>query len=128
MLFPIIKVKDNSSNREHIIGTNSHDQLYVDQKNGGLQYINLQCSEGTRVFKGEQTFSFMGRVSGEYDEELIVEFVTIEQLIEIAIQNMKEQTENKLELDNMIVKYFEEKEESNEKLKDALPDTAGMLY
>lgn len=127
MLFPIIKVKDNNCAHEHIVGTNRHDQLYVDHENGGLQYLNMQCLEGTSVNEGEQSYSFMGKNTSLHNEKLEIEFVTIEQLIEIAIQNMKEQTENKIQLDNMIVKYFEEKEESLEKLKNALPDTSGML-
>lgn len=40
MLFPIIKVKDGE--HIHIVGTNSHDELYVDEITGGIHYLNLQ--------------------------------------------------------------------------------------
>lgn len=35
MLFPVIKVKDNYNGTEHILGTNSHDSLYIDAETGG---------------------------------------------------------------------------------------------
>jgi len=76
MRFPIIKVKDSATNREHIVGTNSHDQLKID--NGQtIYYYNLQNGEGSRF--GD--YSFKGK---ECDYEgVTVEFVTFEELKEI---------------------------------------------
>lgn len=45
MLFPIIIVKDTDSSKEHIVGTDIHDHLYIDD-NGRLAYYNLQNSGG----------------------------------------------------------------------------------
>ena len=42
MLIPVIKIKETSGADEtaHIIGTDSHDKLYI--KNNAIHYINLQ--------------------------------------------------------------------------------------
>ena len=40
MRIPIIRVKDGDY--EHIVGTNSHDVLYIDERSGGIQYLNMQ--------------------------------------------------------------------------------------
>ena len=42
---PLIIVRDGDS--EHIVGTDSHDQLDIDVRTGGIQYYNLQCGVGT---------------------------------------------------------------------------------
>ncbi len=47
MRIPIIKVKDGEC--EHIVGTNNHDVLYVDKESGGIQFLNIQCCEGTNA-------------------------------------------------------------------------------
>lgn len=51
---PLIIVND--SGFEHIFGTTLHDLLYVDKESGGIQYINIQCHEGTekRISSKEQ--------------------------------------------------------------------------
>lgn len=128
MLFPVIKIKDKDFDHIHIVGTNSHDQLYIDEETGGIQYLDLQCMGSTKKRNNDQYCKFVGSESKEHGEKLLIDFVTIEELIEIAIKNMKEQTDNKLELDNMILKYFEEKEKCQERLNDSTPDTSGMLY
>jgi len=45
MLFPIIKVKDNHTGYEHIVGTDSHDMLIAE--NGKITYYNLQNGDGS---------------------------------------------------------------------------------
>ena len=58
MLFPIIRVRDNAAGgTEHIIGENSHDVLYI-SKSGGIQYVNIQCMEGTKY--PEEGYSRIG--------------------------------------------------------------------
>ena len=128
MLIPIIKVKDKHSGYEHIIGTNSHDLLYVDKETGGLQYLNLQCMAGTKVYnQGEKPdYKFIGNQPDEYVPDVTVEYVTVEELINIAIKNMHEQTEAKIELDKMLLMYIEEAEKCQEKLENAIPDTSGI--
>lgn len=41
-----IYVKDMMTNRFHEVGTDRHDSLLI--VDGGLQYYNLQCGEGTQ--------------------------------------------------------------------------------
>ena len=111
---------------EHIVGTNSHDVLYVDEQSGGIQYLNIQCCEGTKKYDGEQTMQFIG--SPGYFEEVQIQFVTIEELLEIATQHMREGTENKLLLHKMMGTYLREKEICQAKLaEDEVQDSGGAL-
>lgn len=127
MRIPIIKVKDG--NYEHIVGTNSHDVLYVDEQSGGIQYMNMQSCEGTKRFNKEMSVRFVGEPMEEYDVfGPEVEFVTVEELIEIALQQMKDGTEAKLKLHTAVKKYMEEKEICQKKLeKDNILDSGGAL-
>lgn len=89
MLFPIIRVIDNENTdaKPHIVGTNTHDLLEIDSKTGGIQYLNLQCSKGTKKYDGKSTFSFVGRTDdylGPY-----VEMVSFEQLCEIYLEQTR---------------------------------------
>lgn len=43
---PALYVKDNSSDVIHMVGTDSHDRLYLDA-HGNIQYSNLQNGGGT---------------------------------------------------------------------------------
>jgi hypothetical protein len=54
MLFPVIKIKDNDTGSIRIVGTSTHDTLFVSD-NGGIGYYNLQngCGSG-------ETYSFQG--------------------------------------------------------------------
>lgn len=124
MLIPTIKVKDGDY--EHIVGTNSHDVLYVDKDSGGIQYLNVQCQEGTKKYDGEQTMQFIGGPG--YFEDVQIQFVTVEELIEIAIKGMVDGTEAKLRLHQMMNEYLKAKGECQEKLKDdEITDTGGIL-
>lgn len=44
--FPMIWIRDKYLGGEHLYGTDSHDSLMID-KDGGLQYYNLQNGDGT---------------------------------------------------------------------------------
>lgn len=128
MMFPLIKVQDNSSNEFKIVGTNSHHQLYVDDQTGGIHFLNLQCMAGTKKYgRDEPEYSFCGNEPDEYETCVTVEFVSIEEMIKIAIENMKDQTEAKLRLDDMFKEYIEEQKRCEEKLKNTYPDTSGIL-
>lgn len=53
-------IRDNISGEFHEYGTDRHDSLRLN-KNGTLQYYNLQCGEGSRIYPGMPTqpaFSF----------------------------------------------------------------------
>ena len=55
MMIPIIEVQDGDY--KHIVGTNSHDILYIDEDSGGIQYLNMQCCEGTEKYEGDRQCS-----------------------------------------------------------------------
>lgn len=77
MLIPIIKVRDGAY--EHVVGADSHDVLHVDQESGGIQYLNIQCQEGTKKYDGEQAMQSVS-VPG-YFEDAQIQFVTAEELL-----------------------------------------------
>jgi len=57
-----------------------------------------------------------------------IEFVTVEELIEIALQQMKDGTEAKLKLHATVKKYLEEKGICQKKLEeDNILDSGGAL-
>ena len=63
-----------------------------------------------------------------YFEEVQIQFVTIEELLEIATQHMREGTENKLLLHKMMGTYLREKEICQAKLaEDEVQDSGGAL-
>jgi hypothetical protein len=130
MLVPIIKINDNG--HVHIVGTNSHDVLYVDEKTGGIQYLNLQCSEGTKKYDDDDDETKMSFVTKSPEECYLypeIEMITIEELIEIATKNMVEQTEASLRLHESFKKYMEAKEVCEQKRGgDDVNDTSGMLF
>ena len=41
-----MKIHDDATGTEHIIGTDPHDALYVE--NGVVYYYNLQCGDGSK--------------------------------------------------------------------------------
>ena len=79
MTFPIIEVVDKGRGGRHIVGTNSHDALHIDNETGGLHYYNLQCGEGTGEYG---SYEFIGE-DNEYGPGSEIRFVTFEELLEI---------------------------------------------
>lgn len=130
MLFPVIKVKDGDY--IHIVGTNSHDRLYIDEKSGGIQYLNIQCNEGTQKINGKASMDFVANKQVE-SIDFEIEFVTLEELIHIATENMVRQTNNQVELHKMLketmTEYLETKRDCDEKLRNSdLKDSSGRLF
>ena len=76
MLFPIIRIKDTDNGREHIVGTDTHDSLYING-NGRIAYTNLQNGGGL-----DDWYEFVGSQS-EYSAFPVVEFVTFEGLMKL---------------------------------------------
>lgn len=127
MLFPVIKVKDG--NHVHIVGTNSHDVLYVDEHTGGIQYLNLQCCEGTRKYSGKASMSFVAKDLEEWEVRPQIEFVSIEELVAIAEKTMIDQTEASIRLHESFKRYLKAKDLCEEKRKnDDVSDTSGMMF
>lgn len=88
MLFPIIKVKDNDYKNVHIVGSDEHDSLYIDEETGGIQYLNLQYVCGTKKFENKSIFEFIG-TQNKYDKDLQIEFITFEELQKIYEKQKK---------------------------------------
>lgn len=130
MLFPIIKIKEKTGDKEfvHIVGTNSHDNLII--KGNSIHYLKSQGMVGTQ-YPSESGMYFVGQDPDEYSflPYATVEMVTIEKLIEIAEKNMVKQTESSLRLHDSFRKYLALEEECKEKRnKDDVFDTSGMLF
>lgn len=127
MKIPIIKVKDG--NYEHIVGTNSHDVLYVDEESGGIQYLNMQCCEGTKKYSGRQSINFVGKNDeSAMEPSRRIEFVSIEEMIEIAIKNMEEGTESRKRLHESTKQYLKAKGICAKVLEDDdIRDSSGLL-
>jgi len=126
MLFPVIKIKRDE--HTHIVGTNSHDALFIE--GNAIHYLNLQSMVGTQ-YPEESGMYFAGRELDEYSSlpYVEIEMVTIEELIEIAEQNMIKQTESSLKLHESFRKYLESQKACEEKRKeDDVSDTCGMLF
>jgi len=121
MLFPIIKVKDKQTKYEHIVGTNTHDELFIDEETGGIHYLNLQSYAGTEKFDGEREYEFVG----EKDECMpyaTIEFVTFEQLLELYKQNISMSCEQERVIRDSIKKYI-----AAERKKHKLDDDEGEV-
>ncbi len=125
MLFPVIKVKDGSF--EHIVGTNSHDTLFIDKESGGIHYRSLQ-NEGTteRVIDGEPCeyipYEFVGTKTPDSPWPEI-EFVTFEQLFQIAIDQMNLSADREVEFNEMMQKYLEAKTNASNKVRESREKT-----
>ena len=64
---PLIIISDYGY--EHILGNTSHDTLYIDKESGGIQFLGLQCCQGTKKMNplGERLDTFF--VEAEVKEE-----------------------------------------------------------
>lgn len=82
---PLIYVKDNlrKDAEPRLLGTDSHDWLYIDEKTNGIQYLNLQCCEGTRY----GSYKFVGEEpDGEFTTEFYIKWATVDEVIELQKQ------------------------------------------
>lgn len=127
MLIPIITVQ--TDNYEHIVGTNSHDVLYVDEATGGIQYFNMQSCETTKRYNKNPSVCFKTEPMEEYDVfGPEIKFVTIEELMEIAIKQMQDDTERTRKLHELMKVYMDKKKECQDMLKDDdMNDSGGTI-
>ena len=93
MTFPIIRVWDKDYNREHIVGTDSHDCLYIDL-DGHIGYRDLQNGEGTGK---HSSYDFIG-INDEWSPYAEIEFVELDELIEIIKEQVKMSAEHEQKL------------------------------
>jgi len=130
MLVPVIKIKQKCGDKEytHIVGTNSHDELIIE--NNAIHYLNLQGVVGTQ-YPEESGMYFEGiePEKGSLSPYVTVEMVTVEEFIKIAEENMKEQTEASIKMHKAFRHYLSERGKCQEKLdRDTIIDTSGRLF
>lgn len=128
MLFPIIKVKSKGSDRSHIVGTNSHDVLYVEE-DGSLHYLNVQCMVGTKdgefAFDAEVPpddmidYTFTGRPE--------IEFVDFDALLSMMTDHLNEAMKAKIESYRVLRKHWDEELEKAKSETGIKGDTSGLL-
>lgn len=135
MLFPLIKVKNIGvlkSQPEHVVGTNTHDSLYVDEVTGGLQYLNLQNCEGTGKYgNSSESYQFSAE-SNEYSPYFEIAFITFEELCEIYLSETRKSCEAEKEIRDLIKETIAKhdqiiKEYNFDDDDDDFSNTAGIL-
>lgn len=120
MLYPIIRVRDKQTGKEHIVGENIHDALSITE-NGQLQYINYQCLDGTG---DDGAYQFVDGTEGNYRE---IEFVTLDQLIDMAAEHLEEATKAKIESYKAMRERMDEEMQKARKETGIKFDTGGLL-
>ena len=120
MLYPIIKVRDKQTGTEHIVGENIHDALSITE-NGQLQYINYQCLDGTG---DDGAYQFVDGTEGNYRE---IEFVTLDQLIDMAAEHLETATKAKIMAYKSLRKIMDAELQKTKKETGIIFDTGGML-
>ena len=109
MRFPIIRVYDKDTKMTHIVGSNVHDLLYIDER-GALQYLNLQCMCGT-----PETYEFVQ--CGEDDPylgKLGCKFVSLDTAKRIGEYVDRKETESEAKLQELLDIHFAKKEEKQQ--------------
>lgn len=127
MLFPIIRVKDcYGLKREHIVGENIHDTLYIDI-DGGIHYINTHCMAGTKY--PEEGYRFVGIDKGEYSIVMApeIEMLTLDELIDFAADHLKDGTRKKIQLYKELRKQWNEELEKARKTTGVGFETGGFI-
>ena len=132
MLFPVIKIKEED--REHIVGTNSHDHLYIE--NNAIHYLNAQCMVGTQYPEESGMYFVSNGIEPEYTSSgnPEVQFMTLEEIIELAMKSMEMDTEAKIHLNEVVKKYEDKRKECAERLAKSEKetgvgrDTSGRLF
>lgn len=123
MIYPIITVRNIHTGTIHIVGENIHDVLYIDNA-GAIQYLNSQCMAGTGdgyEFVGEPVpeWSFFNRPE--------VKFVTLDELIDMALEHVEEGTKKKIESYKALRKMLDEEMQKTREETGIKFDTGGDL-
>ena len=108
MKIPIIRVKDRSTGRIHIVGTDSHDHLHL--WHGLFSYYNLQNGCGTGMDR-ECEYEFFTDTKDHHGLPE-VEMVSIEEFIEIYTNEIKNEKERQMKREELFKKMVEDFEEA----------------
>ena len=94
MKFPILKVKDIMTGAVHIVGTNSHDHLYV--RRGKLEYMNIQSLASTE----NGGFDFVGIQEEKKGYSITncpeIDFLDLEEVIDLAMDHKTKAVKRKI--------------------------------
>lgn len=131
MLFPIIKIKDMGT--ERIVGTNRHDCLYIE--NNAIHYLDIQSMGSTE--SEEDGIYFTGVDKGEYSftGNPEIEFLTLEEVIELATESVKEQTNDVIKANEAYKRHKDEREKCKQRRQEcakrtgiSMGGTGGYLF
>lgn len=105
MRIPIIKIREQSVNRvtERLVGTNSHDELYVD--NGGIYYLNVQGMVGTK-YPDESGITFVTREPDDFEPCPTIEFVSVDKFLDILKEQIERETDREIEVQKSLKKIM----------------------
>ena len=108
MKIPIIRIKNNNTSKEHIVGTKSGDRLVID--NNAITYINAEDE--------------LDSIGGDYlftsKDNIIVEMITLDELIEMAIANTEFSKDKIKELNNQKIDYLRREQEERKEIENAI--------
>lgn len=113
MRIPLIKIIDNNGGYTHRIGSDIHDVLHINTKDGTISYSNLQNGCGSKRFdeihKPEYKFDFVNAPIDEF--EPIVEFVSVWEIIKIIFAEWLDEMNSRRKLK----KYIKNRKRRNRK-------------
>lgn len=118
MLIPIIKVKDKGSGTEHIVGEDSHDALLTDGHT--IRYYNLQNGCGSDYEDSE--YEFQGT---DIFGEVSIDFVTLEDFIDMNIKSITEAVDNKIAFFKIAKEFQQKRLEDAREAYGIVSDTMG---
>lgn len=110
MKIPIIRI-----NGQHIVGTNSHDKLYI--HNNAIHYLSIQSLASTETKSDGICFEGISDwVSEELTGSQSVEMIELENLIELAISQCKMTLKQEKKLRRLVKRYLKIKRRGEKKL------------
>ena len=109
MRIPIIRVRDKADGSVHILGTDQHDDLMLE--NGSLAYYNLQNGDGTL-----DGYEFVAQKYEDAPYDIAVEWISIEELQ----KRMEEDEDNYLSPREWAQKHPEEAAEKKRRLREMI--------
>lgn len=104
-MIPIIRVRDTDNGNSHIVGTDSHDELLLENDTGSIYYGNMQNLETSRKDLNN-AYEFESVENADCVQS--IEFVTLEEFVEIYTKIAKEQAQSEFDLQKAFTEAFGE--------------------
>jgi len=106
---PIVRIKDSLTGKEHIVGSNECDRLFI--KDNSICYENTNTMSSSIL--GEEVF--VGSNDTDYIDSMPnIEFVTIDEFIEMLLANNHFDGETVKRLNDAKVEYLMQEESMRE--------------